>query len=276
MAEFEPVLTRNWNVPDSHTLAVYESRGGYQASRKALTTMTPDAGRRAGQGLGAARPRRGGLPLRAEVDVPAEGPSRPDLPVRQRRRERAGHVQQPHPDGAGPASGARRDHASPATPPGRTTAYIYLRYEYGRALPRAASRRSTSATPAGLLGQEHPRQRLRPRHLPAPRGRGVHLRRRDRADRKPGRQAGLAADQAAVPGRRRGVPQADGRQQRRDAGCVTHIVDRGVDWFKSIGVPPDPKNPRRRQLRAEAVLHQRPRQQAGLRRAAAGRHRAAS
>ena len=26
--------------------------------------------------------------------------------------------------------------------------------------------------------------------------------------------------------------------------CVTHIVDRGVDWFKSIGVPPDPKNPR--------------------------------
>ena len=26
--------------------------------------------------------------------------------------------------------------------------------------------------------------------------------------------------------------------------CVTHIVDRGVDWFKSIGVPPDPNNPR--------------------------------
>jgi len=26
--------------------------------------------------------------------------------------------------------------------------------------------------------------------------------------------------------------------------CVTHIIDRGVDWFKSIGVPSDPKNPR--------------------------------
>ena len=26
--------------------------------------------------------------------------------------------------------------------------------------------------------------------------------------------------------------------------CVKHIVDRGVDWFKSIGVPPDPNNPR--------------------------------
>ncbi len=26
--------------------------------------------------------------------------------------------------------------------------------------------------------------------------------------------------------------------------CVTHIIDRGAAWFKSIGVPPDPKNPR--------------------------------
>ncbi len=29
-------------MPDSHTLQVYESRGGYQASRKALTEMDPD------------------------------------------------------------------------------------------------------------------------------------------------------------------------------------------------------------------------------------------
>src|SRR5437763_1330347 len=26
--------------------------------------------------------------------------------------------------------------------------------------------------------------------------------------------------------------------------CVRHIVERGADWFKSLGVPPDPKNPR--------------------------------
>ncbi len=42
MADFEPVLSRNWNVPDSNTLRVYESRGGYQAARKALTGMDPD------------------------------------------------------------------------------------------------------------------------------------------------------------------------------------------------------------------------------------------
>ncbi|KAJ3053952.1 hypothetical protein HK102_011600, partial [Quaeritorhiza haematococci] len=43
VATFEPVLTRNWNVPDARSLKVYESRGGYQAARKALTTMDPDA-----------------------------------------------------------------------------------------------------------------------------------------------------------------------------------------------------------------------------------------
>jgi NADH-quinone oxidoreductase subunit F len=26
--------------------------------------------------------------------------------------------------------------------------------------------------------------------------------------------------------------------------CVVHILNRGVEWFKSIGVPPDPSNPR--------------------------------
>src|SRR5947207_4290279 len=26
--------------------------------------------------------------------------------------------------------------------------------------------------------------------------------------------------------------------------CVTHVIDRGADWFKSVGIPPDPKNPR--------------------------------
>ncbi len=42
MATFEPVLTRNWNVPDSHTLKVYEGRGGYQASKKAMAS-DPDS-----------------------------------------------------------------------------------------------------------------------------------------------------------------------------------------------------------------------------------------
>ncbi len=42
MAAFEPVLSRNFDIPGSHTLRVYESRGGYQSARKALATMDPD------------------------------------------------------------------------------------------------------------------------------------------------------------------------------------------------------------------------------------------
>ena len=73
---------------------------------------------------------------------------------------------------------------------------------------------------------------------------GLHLRRRDRADRKPRRQAGLAADQAAVSRRRRLFRKPTVVNNIETVACVTHIVDRGVDWFKSIGVPADPKNPR--------------------------------
>jgi len=42
MASYEPVLLRNVGVEGSRTRAVYESRGGYQALRKALKEMTPE------------------------------------------------------------------------------------------------------------------------------------------------------------------------------------------------------------------------------------------
>jgi len=38
----EPVLTKNCNKPASHTLAVYEAGGGYAALRKAISSMSPD------------------------------------------------------------------------------------------------------------------------------------------------------------------------------------------------------------------------------------------
>ncbi len=124
-----------------------------------------------------------------------------------------------------------------------------------------------------LPGQEHPGQRVLARYLPASRRRGLHLRRRDRPDRKPRRQAGLAAHQAAVSGRRRRVSQADGRQQHRD-GLLRH-PNRGprrrvVQEHRRAGRSQQP--PRRRQLRPEALLPERPRQQARLLRSAAGHH----
>jgi len=38
----EKFLSKTWDVPDAHTLAVYEEHGGYQALKKALS-MTPEA-----------------------------------------------------------------------------------------------------------------------------------------------------------------------------------------------------------------------------------------
>jgi NADH-quinone oxidoreductase subunit F len=42
MAAFEPVLLKNVGVEGARTLRGYESRGGYAAARKALTTLSPD------------------------------------------------------------------------------------------------------------------------------------------------------------------------------------------------------------------------------------------
>ena len=220
-----------------------------------------------------ARPRRGRVSRRAEVDVPAEGSSRPDLPVRQRRRERAGHVQQSHPDGGGSAPGARRHHPQLLRHAGRrrptSTCATSIRWRYQR-LQAAID----ECYAAGYLGKNILGSGLLARHLSASRGGGLHLRRRDRADRKPGRQAGLAADQAAVsrPSKAlfrkptvvnnietRGLRHAHRRPRRR----VVQVDRRAARSEQSA---------RSGQLRPEALLPQRPRQQAGLLRSAAGRH----
>src|SRR5918992_4662106 len=42
MTTFEPVLLSNINKPDSHTLRVYESAGGYGALKHVMRSMTPN------------------------------------------------------------------------------------------------------------------------------------------------------------------------------------------------------------------------------------------
>ncbi|MCX7807616.1 MAG: SLBB domain-containing protein, partial [Deltaproteobacteria bacterium] len=43
MSKYTPILTRRYTLPQSWTLAVAESAGAYEAARKALNTMTPEA-----------------------------------------------------------------------------------------------------------------------------------------------------------------------------------------------------------------------------------------
>ncbi len=212
-----------------------------------------------------------GFPVRAQVDLPAQGPSRSDLPVHQRRRERALHVQQSHPHGGGSAPGARRHHPGLLCHAGQrwltsisatNTAALSgpCRRPSTRPIRRTCSAGTSWARTFTSTCYMH-------------RGAGAYI---------CGEETGLIESlegKRAWPRIKPPFPAVEGAFRKptvvnniETLACVTHIIDRGVDWFKSIGVPPDPEEPARcRQLRPEALLHQRPRQQAGLRRAADGR-----
>ena len=100
---------------------------------------------------------------------------------------------------------------------GASKGYLYIRGEYPEAEARVANAidRARERRPPR---RRHPGLGLRLRHRAPARRRRLHLRRGDGALRVDRGQARRAAQQAAVPGRGRPVRQADGRQQRRDAG----------------------------------------------------------
>ena len=87
---------------------------GLQGGRRLREAEGPpdaDAGRdrREGQEVEPARPRRRRLPDRPQVELPAQGQPEAALPLRERGRERAGHVQGPadHREGPAPAHRGR-------------------------------------------------------------------------------------------------------------------------------------------------------------------------
>ena len=77
-------------------------------------------------------------------------------------------------------------------------AYIYVRGEFIR--EREALQRAIDEAYAAKLDGQGQYPWLSLRHLYAPRRGRLHLRRRNRAARKPGRQEGAAAPEAAIPG----------------------------------------------------------------------------
>ena len=272
MPKFEPVLLANIGKPNSHTLAAYEASGGYAALRKVLKEMTPRGDDRPGEVEQSARPRRGRLSHRVEMDLPAEGPSRPDLHVHQCRRKRAGHIQQSDPDGGRSASGARRDHHLLLCHAGVDG--LHLSAVRISALPRAAASGDRRMLCRRIAGQEYPGHASFRSTFIMHRGAAAYICGEETGpDRKPRRQTGLAADQAAVSGRRRRVPQADRGEQHRDGGLrhANRSPRRRLVQIDRRAVRSE-KPARCRQLRPEAVLHQRPREQARLLRSAAGDH----
>ena len=141
--------------------------------------------------------------------------------------------------------------------------FVYIRGEYVFAtrVLETGDRRGVRQGYAGknILGSGCDCELRRP-----PRRRRLHLRRGDGADELARGEPRLPAPEAAVPGAVGSVRQPDDDQQRRDAAPTSRfIVERGADWFLSIGSRPKNTGP-------EALLPERPREAPRRLRGAAG------
>src|SRR5579871_2065518 len=239
---FEPVLLASVGKPDSHTRAVYEASGGYSALRKVLAEMTPaaliDVVKASNlRGRGGA-----GFPTGLKwTFLPKDHPGPIYLCVNADESEpctfnnRVLMEQDPHQvlEGIMIAAFATR----------ATTAYYYVRYEYGPGY-RATQKAIDELYAAGLLGQNILGTGFN-LNIYTHRGAGAYI---------CGEETGLIESlegKRAWPRIKPPFPAIEGAFRKptvvnnvETLACVRHILDRGVDWFKSIGIPPDPKNPR--------------------------------
>ena len=222
-------------------------RAAATRTSKKYLTMTPEDDHRRGQEVEPARARRRRLPDRAEVELPAQGQPEAALPVRERRRERAGHLQGPRDPRARPAPAHRGD-ASSRRHAIRSKIGLHLhprRVPRGR--PHAREGASPRPTPPGYVGQEHPRHRRRRRHrtstaAPAPTS-AARRRRSSRASRA------SAASRASSRRSRRSSASTAARPSsttsRRSPACRSSS-SAGAEWFAAYG--------HREERRAQALL----------------------
>jgi NADH-quinone oxidoreductase subunit F len=242
VAEFEPVLLANIAKDDSHTLKVYEAGGGYRALRRVLTKQSPadvvETMKASGlRGRGGA-----GFPTGLKwTFLPKDHPGPVYFCLNADESEpgtfnnRILMEQDPHQVLEGIILSCFATGAS--------TAYFYLRYEYPLSLKRVQSA-IDECYEAGLLGKDIL-------------GSGFSLDifvHRGAAAYICGEETGLIESlegKRAWPRIKPPFPAVEGAFRKptvvnnvETVACVTHICDRGAEWFRSVGVPPDPSNPR--------------------------------
>jgi NADH-quinone oxidoreductase subunit F len=241
MPTFEPVLLKRIDKPDSTSLGGYQADGGYEALQKALkmspddlTTFVKDSGLRG----------RGGAGFSAGMKwsfLPKNHPGPIYLCVNADESEpgtfnnRILMEQDPHQllEGIAICCHAIRSQA----------AYIYLRYEYGRSY-RVLDAAIKECYAAGILGENVLGTGAK-LDVYLHRGAGAYI---------CGEETGLIESlegKRAWPRIKPPYPAIEGLFRKptivnnvETLCCVTHILHRGIDWFKSIGVPPDPNNKR--------------------------------
>jgi NADH-quinone oxidoreductase subunit F len=239
---YTPVLLANVHKPDGHTLAVYEASGGYRALRRALKELGPDdvAGMVRASGLRG----RGGAAFPTALKwsfLPKDHPGPIYLCVNADESEPGTFVNRvqmeghPHQIIEGIILSAYATRAS--------TAYLYLRYEY----PLCHKRMQTAIDEAyakGYLGKNILGSAFS-LDIFIHRGAGAYV---------CGEETGLIESiegRRAWPRIKPPFPAVEGLFRKptvvnnvETMACVRAIVALGVEWFRSIGIPPDPKNPR--------------------------------
>jgi NADH-quinone oxidoreductase subunit F len=242
MADFEPVLLRCVLKKASPSLDAYRADGGYRALTKAVNEMAREQVTQAVKDSGLRGRGGAGFPCGVKWGfLPKDHPGPIYLCVNVDESEpctfnnRILLEEDPHQVLEGILLACYATRAG--------MAYIYVRYEYGRAY-RSMQQAVDEAYAAGLLGRNilgkdfHVEAQLH-------RGAGAYI---------CGEETGLIESlegKRAWPRIKPPFPAVEGAFRKptvvnnpETLACVTHIVDRGADWFKSMGVPSDPKNPR--------------------------------
>jgi len=242
LAKFEPVLTANIHREDSHTLATYEAHGGYDALRKSLKERSPNDVTNLVK-MSNLRGRGGaGFPCGLKwTFLPKDHPGPIYMCVNADESEPATFnnrilmEEDPHQMIEGAILASYATNAS--------TVYIYLRYEYPLALKRLQGALDECYA-NGLLGKNL---------LDSDFSLDIYIH-RGAAAYICGEETGLIESlegKRAWPRIKPPFPAVEGAFRKptvvnnvETLCCVKHIVERGPDWFKSMGVPPNPDNPR--------------------------------
>ncbi len=239
---FEPILLARINKPNSIQLNGYRADGGYATFERALkekqplevVTQVKDSGLR---GRGGA-----GFPTGLKwTFLPKDHPGPIYLCINADESEPCTYnnrilmEKDPHQvlEGIMISSYAIRSEC----------AYFYIRYEYGDAYRNLQAAIDECYT-AGLLGKNIHGSGFN-LDIYIHRGAGAYI---------CGEETGLIESiegKRAWPRIKPPFPAIEGAFRKptivnnvETMACVTQILRRGNDWFKSMGVPPDPKNPR--------------------------------
>jgi NADH-quinone oxidoreductase subunit F len=239
---YEPVLLANIHKRDSHTRAVYEAGGGYRGLRRMLKDMSPKDVVEQVKASGLRGRGGAGFPTGLKWSfLPEKHPGPVYFCVNADESEPGTFVNRvqmeldPHQVLEGIIISCYATRA--------TTAYIYLRYEYylSRQRMQAAIDECCAAGYLGknILGSDFSLDVF------IHRGAGAYI---------CGEETGLLESlegRRAWPRIKPPFPAVEGLFRKptvvnnvETLACVKHIIDRGVPWFRSMGTPPEPNNPR--------------------------------